>query len=229
MNNLQRGIRLGTVSGHTASLIYSLGNLARLLQGAGDLDAGAGPDLAAAGHALDEAAALLAHGAPGWVRPELISRQVNLALAQGDLPAAKRACGRAASPSTARSPTRLTPSTWPGYACCTPNGGTREALALARRILAAAEAGGRHGVAWQALILGALIQADDRRASTEWLARALALAEPEGAIASSLTKGRPWPRCCAGSDIPRGCLLFQGRRGLRFPKLRTLPGAAATR
>ena len=34
--HLQRGIRLGTVSGHTASLIYSLGNLARLLQGAGD-------------------------------------------------------------------------------------------------------------------------------------------------------------------------------------------------
>ena len=187
--HLQRGIRLGTVSGHTASLIYSLGNLARLLQGAGDPGAGAGPDLAAAGRALDEAAALLAHGAPGWVRPELISRQVNLALAQGDLPAAEtrlRQSGIAVdSPVTHQTdPIHLA---W--LRLLHAQRRDQEALALARRILAAAEAGGRHGVAWQALILGALIQADDRRASAEWLARALALAEPEGAIRVFLDEG----------------------------------------
>ena len=187
--HLQRGIRLGTVSGHTASLIYSLGNLARLLQGAGDPGAGAGPDLAAAGRALDEAAALLAHGAPGWVRPELISRQVSLALAQGDLPAAEtrlRQSGIAVdSPVTHQTdPIHLA---W--LRLLHAQRRDQEGLALARRILAEAEAGGRHGVAWQALILGALIQADDRRASTEWLARALALAEPEGAIRVFLDEG----------------------------------------
>jgi LuxR family maltose regulon positive regulatory protein len=187
--HLQRGIRLGTVSGHTASLIYSLGNLARLLQGARDSTAGSGPDLAAAGRALDEAAALLAHGAPGWVRPELISRQVNLALAQGNLHAAETRLRQSGVAVDSAVTHQTDPIHLAWLRLLRAQRRDQEGLALARRILAAAEAGGRHGVAWQALILGALIQADDRRASTEWLARALALAEPEGAIRVFLDEG----------------------------------------
>ena len=77
---LQRGIRLGTLTGHSASVIYSQCNLARLLQAEGDLTGAA--------QALEAAGRLLAQGAPGWVRPELIDRQVSLALAKGDLASA---------------------------------------------------------------------------------------------------------------------------------------------
>ncbi len=216
--HLQRGIRLGTVSGHTASLIYSLGNLARLLQGAGDPGAGAGPDLAAAGRALDEAAALLGHGAPGWVRPELISRQMNLALAQGDLPGAEarlRQSGIAVdSPVTHQTdPIHLA---W--LRLLHAQRRDQEALALARRILAAAETGGRHGVAWQALVLGALIQADDRRASTEWLARALALAEPEGAIRVFLDEGPAMAALLGRVGYPPWLPVFPGQARVEIPE-----------
>ncbi len=176
-------------SGHAASLIYSLGNLARLLQGAGAPAAGSGPDLAAAGRALDQATALLARGAPGWVRPELTGRQVSLLLAQRQISAAEallRQSGVAAdSPVTHQ--TDSVHLAW--LRLLRAQRRDEEALALARRIRAAAEAAGRHGITLQALILGVLIQTDDRRASAEWLTEALALAKPEGAIRVFLDKG----------------------------------------
>ena len=110
---LRRGIRLGTLTGHSASVIYSQCNLARLLQAKGDLTGAA--------QALEAAGSLLAQGAPGWVRPELIGRQVSLALAKGDLASADaRGCVRAASRQTTPSPITPIPSTWPGCACCWP-------------------------------------------------------------------------------------------------------------
>ena len=108
---LRRGIRLGTLTGHSASVIYSQCNLARLLQ--------AGGDLAGAAQALEAAGRLLAQGVPG------------LGAARADRPAGepglgerrsriggRAGCARAASRQTTPSPITPIPSTWPGCACC---------------------------------------------------------------------------------------------------------------
>ena len=182
--HLQRGIRLGAFSGHNASAIYSLCNLARLLQAAG----GAGQGLAAAGQALDEAAALLAQGAPGWVRPELIGRQVCLALAQGDRASADarlRASGVAADDPV----THQTDAIHLAWLRLLAAGGDARAAGLAQRIIRSAEAGGRNGTLLQALVLAARLHAGEPRTACAYLAQALALAEPEGAIRVFLDEG----------------------------------------
>jgi LuxR family maltose regulon positive regulatory protein len=154
------------------------------------------------------------------VRPELIGRQVSLYLAQGrtaDAEGLLRQSGVAVdSPVTHQ--TDAVHLAW--LRLLRAHRQDEEALALARRIRAAAEAGGRRGIAWQALILGALIQADDRQASAEWLAEALALAEPEGAIRVFLDEGPavaallrrvghpqwlpPFPEATQVADRPQG-------------------------
>ena len=178
--HLARGIRLGALSGHGASVIYSQCNLARLLQAEGALEASAA--------LLEEAARLLAVGAPGWVRPELIARQAGQALAQGD-PAAAEAHLRASGVTPDAPVTHLTDGLHLAWLRLLIARGDPLAAPLAERIIAAAEAGGRDGILLEALVLAARLAADDPRASPAYLARALTLAEPEGALRVFLDEG----------------------------------------
>ena len=178
--HLERGIRLGILSGHSGSAIYSQCNLAGLLQAEGALEASAA--------LLEDAARLLAVGAPGWVRPELIARQAGQALAQGDLAAAE-AHLRASGVTTDAPVTHLTDSLHLAWLRLLTARGDPQAAPLAGRIIAAAEAGGRDGILLEALVLAARLAAPDPRAGSAYLARALALAEPEGAIRVFLDEG----------------------------------------
>lgn len=178
--HLERGIRLGALSGHAGSLIYSQCNLARVLQAEGALDASAA--------LLAEAARLLAAGAPGWVRPELIARQAGQALAQGDLAAAE-AHLRASGVTPDAPITHLTDGLHLAWLRLLAARGDPQAAPLAERIIAAAEAGGRDGILRQALVLAARLAAADPRTGPAYLARALALAEPEGAVRVFLDEG----------------------------------------
>lgn len=164
--HLEHGIRLGTLTGHSASLIYSQCNLARLLQAEGALGEAAA--------LLAESARLLAAGAPGWVRPELIARQVSQALAQGDLAGAEAHLrGSGVTPESPVS--HLTDGIHLAWLRWMIAGRHPQALALAGRILQSAEAGGRNGILIQALVLGA-----KAGGGAAWLGRARQLAAPEG-------------------------------------------------
>jgi LuxR family maltose regulon positive regulatory protein len=178
--HLRRGIRLGTLTGHSASVIYSQCNLARLLQ--------AGGDLAGAAQALDAAGRLLAQGAPGWVRPELIDRQVSLALATGDLAAADARL-RESGVSADDPVTHHTDPIHLAWLRLLLARGDARAAGLAQRIIRSAEAGGRHGTLLHALILAARRHADEPRVAAAYLERALALAEPEGSVRVFLDEG----------------------------------------
>lgn len=183
--HLLRGIQLGVFSGHNASVIYTRVNLARLLQGEGDL--------AGAAKSLAEAAELFAQGAPGWVGADLIARQASLLLAQGKLLEAE-ICLRQSGVSIED---EVTPQTeaihlaWLRLMYAQKQDRPR-ALALAQRILDSAQAGPRNAAAIQVLLLGALVQAESNRsASLEWLRRAVELAEPEGYIRIFTDEGVP--------------------------------------
>jgi LuxR family maltose regulon positive regulatory protein len=164
--HLEHGIRLGTLTGHSASLIYSQCNLARLLQAEGALGEAAA--------LLAESARLLAAGAPGWVRPELVVRQVGQALALGDLAGAEAYLrGSGVTPESPVS--HLTDGIHLAWLRWMIAGRHPQALALAGRILRSAEAGGRNGTLIQALVLGA-----KAGGGAAWLGRARQLAAPEG-------------------------------------------------
>jgi hypothetical protein len=75
-----RAIQLGTFLGHHASLVYIQVNLARFLLAEGDLQSAA--------TTLREAQTLIQAGAPGWLRPGLLARQVQYLLASDNLPEA---------------------------------------------------------------------------------------------------------------------------------------------
>jgi LuxR family maltose regulon positive regulatory protein len=177
---LQRGIRLGTLTGHSASVIYSQCNLARLLQGEGDLTGAA--------QALEAAGRLLGQGAPGWVRPEMIDRQVSLALAKGDLASADARL-RESSVAADDPVTHHTDPIHLAWLRLLLARGDARAAGLAQRIIGSAEAGGRHGTLLHALILAARRDADEPRAAAAYLERALALAEPEGNVRVFLDEG----------------------------------------
>ena len=178
--HLQTAIRLSALVGHNASLIYSQLNLARLLQAEGALDDAA--------DALAEASRLLAAGAPGWLRPPLIGEQARLALARGDDAAAEahlRGSGIGLDDPVAvhTDPVHL------AWLRLLAGRGDSRAAGLAERIIRSADAGGRHGTLLHALLGAARLAADDLRAARRYLERALALAEPEGAIRPFLDEG----------------------------------------
>jgi len=178
--HLERSIRLGVLSGHNASLIYSQCNLARLLQAEGDLDG--------AGRALDNAAALLAQGVPGWIRPELIARQAELALAQGDVAVAE-AHLRTSNVAPEDPVTHRTDPLHLAWLRLLIARSDARAADLAQRIIRSAEAGSRHGTLLPALLLAARLHTDRLPMAHGFLQRALALAEPEGAIRVFLNEG----------------------------------------
>lgn len=177
---LQAGIRLSTLFGHNASAIYGLCHLARLLQAEGDLQA--------AGRSLDEAAALLAQGAPGWTRPALIARQAGLALLQADQAAAE-AHLRASGVSLGDPVSDRTDALHLAWLRLLLARGDARSADLVQRIISSAEAGGRHSTLIQALILAAQREADDPRRAAAHLRRALVLAEPEGFVRAFLDEG----------------------------------------
>jgi len=123
------------------------------------------------------------------VRPELIDRQVSLALATGDLASADarlRESGVAADDPVTHH-TDPIPLAWLRLLLAR---GDARAAGLAQRIIGSAEAGGRHGTLLQALILAVRRHADEPGAAA-YLERALALAEPEGALRVFLDEGEP--------------------------------------
>ncbi|HSG65826.1 MAG TPA: LuxR C-terminal-related transcriptional regulator, partial [Gammaproteobacteria bacterium] len=69
----------------------------------------------------------------------------------------------------------------------------RETLALTERLAAAAASGGRHGSLIEVLIVHALASSglDDQTRALDALARAVALAEPEGHLSVFLVEGEP--------------------------------------
>jgi LuxR family maltose regulon positive regulatory protein len=184
-----RGIQLGTFSGHNASLIYTKISLARLFQSEGNFNS--------AYKTLTEALELLQAGAPGWLRPGLIARQVNLYLAEnkiGEAEAVLRQSGILIGDEI----THPTDEIHLAYLRLLLHRGgdedIKQGIALAVRILSLSESGQRNSTTMQALTLGALLHAasDDAKTGLVWLERALKLAEPEGYVRLFADEGAPF-------------------------------------
>lgn len=171
---LERGIRLATFTGHSASLIYGKVSLSQIFQARGNLDA--------AERSLAEAAELLHQGAPGWVRPDLLARQVCLLLAQGN-PSAAEALLHQSGLMPSAEVTHQTDALHLAWLRLLIHQQHPAALELAERIISSAEASQRKGTLIQALALGAQIPLSPRDGVGVrgiWLIRALELGEPEG-------------------------------------------------
>jgi LuxR family maltose regulon positive regulatory protein len=178
--HFERGIKRGSFSGHNASVIYAKINLARLLQ--------AEEAYAAAEQEMDEAMALSHQGAPAWVRPDLLARQVNLRVAEGRLDEAEGLL-RTSGVAMAAEVTHRTDALHLAWLRLLSAQRSPQAGALVRRIIRAAEAGERNGTLLEALVLGALLETEDARTRRDWLAHALNLAEPEGYLRLFLDEG----------------------------------------
>jgi len=163
---LLRGIHLAMISGHTASLAYGKLMLARLQQGSGEL--------AEAGQNLAEVRELLTQGAPGWVRAEWAVRQASWLTAQGQLAEAETVLRQTGVDPEApvSQQTVIILLAWLRWMIA---GRRPEALALAERLVSAAEAGGQNGTLLQALVLGSKAGGGEI-----WLQRARQLAAIEG-------------------------------------------------
>ncbi len=172
-----RGIQLGTFSGHNASLIYTKLNLSLIRTAEGDFDA--------ARNTIHEAEELFRKGAPGWLRPNLIYRQVQMALHMQDLDLAEsrlRAGGIQVADPVAIATfdihlaiVRLLRSRRQGE-------DVNQAMDLVERIRIETEKYSLHGTTLQALLLGAMLFAESGNfaKSQTWLTQALVIAEPEG-------------------------------------------------
>lgn len=171
-----RGIQLGTFLGHHASLVYTQLNLARLLMAEGDTEGAA--------KNLWNAQELIQAGAPGWLKPGLLARQVQYFLAIDNLPQAE-AVLRQSGVSAGVQVTHAADEIQLAYVRIMLRRASeidlQEGIQLAERILALAESGQRNNTAMQALVMGALIyeRLGNARSASLWLARALTLAESE--------------------------------------------------
>jgi LuxR family maltose regulon positive regulatory protein len=181
---LERGIELGKFSGHNASTIYSLCNMAGLRQSQGDLEEAA--------RLLAEANDLLAQGAPEWVRPDLLLRRVALLAAQARLGEAEALLSQAGF--SAEMPiTHQSDSYHLAHLQVLAGQQPSQAHQMARRIAQAALEGGRVGTALQALLISARLAASPAERQTA-LMQAYALAEPQGYVRRFLDAGfsPPW-------------------------------------
>ncbi|MBK9712018.1 MAG: helix-turn-helix transcriptional regulator [Kouleothrix sp.] len=182
---LQQAQALARQSGHNAALVRIQTLIARLRWAQGDAPG--------AQAMLDEAAAQLQQGAPGWVEPLLVAEQAQLWLNQGTAGTAERLLGRRGA--------RIDPAE--GHVrevlplmrvrLLHHQGRHAEALALADEVARMAEADGRQGRAIEALLLRALARdaLGEGPAACQDLRRALALAEPEGYVRVFLDAGPP--------------------------------------
>lgn len=189
----QRAVQVGRLSDYNdyndVETVYAVIR-AHLYQGEGDLEASA--------RELQTAVDLLQWGAPAWVRSEVIAQQVRLYLARDD-PAAAEMVLRQSGVSIQDEVSHKTDRVHLAYLRLMRYQGQKQdeklgqAKALARRILASAEAGQRVETTLQALILQALLRAasGDTRGSLESLDRALGRAEPEGYRRVFLDEGAP--------------------------------------
>jgi LuxR family maltose regulon positive regulatory protein len=183
---LLRGIKLSTFSGHNASLIYTKTSLARLQQTENNLEE--------ALKNIHEAEELLQFGAPDWVRPGLLYRQVGLLLAMGNSPEAEMLLRQSGITlkDAVNHQTEETHLAYLRFLLHQANGRTlQEGLELAERIIASAQSGQRRGIYIQALILGALLQntSGDSSAGLDWLEKALEMSESEGCIRVFVEEG----------------------------------------
>jgi LuxR family transcriptional regulator, maltose regulon positive regulatory protein len=180
-----RGIQLGTFLGHHASLVYTKLNLARLLQAEGDLDGVA--------KNLRESMDLIQAGAPGWLRPNWLARQVQYDLATDHLMEAESLLRQ--SGVTAGQVTHAADEIQLAYVRTMLRRGKeadlKDGIQLAEKVLSLAESGQRNNTSMQALALGALIheKLGDAKSASAWMERALTLAEPEGYIRLFVDEG----------------------------------------
>ncbi|MCX8061681.1 MAG: LuxR C-terminal-related transcriptional regulator [Anaerolineales bacterium] len=181
-----RGIQLSTFLGHRASLVYTKLNLARLLLTEGDLDG--------AVKNLQDAQELIQAGAPGWLRPSLIAHQVEYFLAVGNLPEAEailQQSGITDGDKVIHAPDEIQLAYLHILLRHREEEHLREGIKLAERIVTVAEGSQRNYTTMLASVLGALIheKLGDAKSASEWLERALAIAEPEGYLRSLVDKG----------------------------------------
>jgi LuxR family transcriptional regulator, maltose regulon positive regulatory protein len=191
-HQLEKHIALARQGGHVAAVTYGQISLSRVLQARGDFTA--------ARAALDEATALLGQRMPPWVTAQVVAQQVALALAQGDDATALHAL--TASGVSAEEPPHhgreVIQIAWLRLFYYLGRQGTgdpylEQALALADRLLDAAEAAGRRGRSIEILTLRALIHAANRapRPALDDLGRSLAWAAPEGYVTLFVNEGLP--------------------------------------
>ncbi len=181
-----RGIQLGTLLGHQASLVYSRLNLVRLSLAEGDLDSAA--------KNLQDAQALIQTGAPGWLKPTFLAHQVQFFLAVGQTAEAE-AILRQSGIQTAEAALQASDEIQLAYLRLLLKRGKKadllEGVELADRIVALAEAAQRNYTTMLALVLGALMyeKLGDAQTAAAWLERALVLGESEGYIRTFVEEG----------------------------------------
>jgi LuxR family maltose regulon positive regulatory protein len=189
---LQKWLELSRRGGHVAALAYGDVVFSRIQQAQGDLPA--------AQAALDHARTLLGHGMPAWVAPQVVAQEVSLALARDDVSAARRALAQTGigiddEIDHTREVIQIAYLRLLLYVGrgTSQVGALNQALGLAGRVLASAEADGRMGHVIEVLALRALLyQAHgDAGPARDDLRRALTLAEPEGYVHLFVSEGEP--------------------------------------
>ncbi len=188
--------RMGSLSGHNAGVVYGKILTSRRELAEGRLDQ--------AEHILRDALELLALGAPVWMRPDVAAQQVRILLARDD-PAAAEATlvhfglkydsgvcipGRMEMQTDLLHLSALRLALYRARQQDEPSH-TRSALALADALIDSATADQRNGALLQALVLRALLRAQQGQAATAQadLIRALEIGEPEGYVRSFLDEG----------------------------------------
>lgn len=188
--------RLSNLSGHNAGVVYG-----KILTSRYELAEGR---LEQAGHNLQDALDLLALGAPAWMRPDVAAQQVRILLARDDPAAAEAALVHFGLKyeSGVCIPGRLEMQTDELYLSAlrlalhrarqrAEPRQIRSALALADALIDSAAADQRNGTLLQALVLRALLRAQQGQSAAAQadLLRALEIGEPEGYIRSFLDEG----------------------------------------
>ena len=188
--------RLSSLSGHNAGVVYSKILTSRCELAEGRLDQ--------AEHILRDALDLLALGAPVWMRPDVAAQQVRILLSRDDPAAAEATLVHFGLKyeSGVCIPGRLEMQTDELYLSAlrlalhrarqhTESNPIRSALALADALIDSTAADQRNGTLLQALVLRALLRAQQGQAAAAQvdLLHALEIGEPEGYIRSFLDEG----------------------------------------
>ena len=175
---LTQAVQTSTLSGHTSSAITTRLYLSMVAQATGDEAGAAG--------LVQEAADLLAEGAPGWVALQVIVRQAELCLARGEMNEAEgflRSTGIGPEDGVNRRTDRAHLA-WLRLMAARDRAA---AVTYARRILASAAEEERYGATLRCLLITVPLLDSDEAA--RWLAQAVALANPEGNVRVFVDEG----------------------------------------